>query len=245
MSTFKSEDHPRGGDPRNAGRFSEASHDEAASLDPLSGYAPVLPDGTSDAWSRVAPVVPQSMYLTGGTALAIHLLHRVSRDLDFFSEEEFDADAHASMLEGHFDDFAVTSLDRGTVNGLLGRTKLQFLDASPQRVLAETTEVAGLRLASVEDILASKIKVIADRGELRDYFDIMCIERDTGLSAVDGLGLFVKKYDPRSPDSAVGHAVRALGYLDDVGEDKGLPVGRDEIVSYWNRRQPQIVRSLS
>jgi hypothetical protein len=44
----------------------------------------VLPGDTAEAWEKVCSIVPFSAYLVGGTAIAIHLQHRVSRDLDFF-----------------------------------------------------------------------------------------------------------------------------------------------------------------
>ena len=44
----------------------------------------VLPTGTAAAWDAIVPVIPPGTYLGGGTAIAVHLAHRVSRDLDFF-----------------------------------------------------------------------------------------------------------------------------------------------------------------
>jgi hypothetical protein len=44
----------------------------------------ILPSDTSTTWDIIAPVVPEQAYLGGGTAIAVHLGHRVSRDLDFF-----------------------------------------------------------------------------------------------------------------------------------------------------------------
>ena len=44
----------------------------------------VLADDTAATWELLAPVLPSELYLAGGTALAVHVRHRVSRDLDFF-----------------------------------------------------------------------------------------------------------------------------------------------------------------
>ncbi len=44
----------------------------------------ILPAETAEAWERIAPVLPDGCKLAGGTALAVHLGHRKSRDLDFF-----------------------------------------------------------------------------------------------------------------------------------------------------------------
>ena len=44
----------------------------------------ILPPDTALTWETIAPIVPPTAYLGGGTAIAVHLAHRVSRDLDFF-----------------------------------------------------------------------------------------------------------------------------------------------------------------
>jgi hypothetical protein len=49
-----------------------------------------LPPATCAAWSRLAPLVPDEGHLVSGTALTLHLMHRVSRDLDFFIPSTFD-----------------------------------------------------------------------------------------------------------------------------------------------------------
>jgi hypothetical protein len=59
----------------------------------------LLPAQTARAWERIAPIVPPSCRLAGGTALAVHLGHRQSRDLDFFySDPGLDLDSLARAL---------------------------------------------------------------------------------------------------------------------------------------------------
>jgi hypothetical protein len=48
---------------------------------------------------------------------------------------------------------------------------------------------------------------------------------------------------------SVAHIVRALGYLDDLGEDPFLAQSAGDevladVVAYWRARQPEIVRSF-
>jgi hypothetical protein len=212
-------------------------------VDELDDLRAVLPPGTADAWRRIAPVVPASAYLAGGTAIAVHLKHRVSRDLDFFLAESFDAEALAEQLDT-VGVFAPTRVERGTVNGILGETKVQFLDARSQVVVEPLTMFAGIRIAGLGDLLATKLKVISDRGELRDYFDIMTIDTTTRYTVEQGLGLFLARYNPKTPANALDPIVRGLGYLEDVDEDPGLPTGRAEIVAFWEHRQPQVLRNL-
>jgi hypothetical protein len=192
---------------------------------------------------EILPYVPDGAYLVGGTALAVHLGHRESRDLDFFLSRPGDLIALRDRLEAR-GDFLATTVESGTLNGSLGNARIQFLAAEDQRVLEPMKTVAGIEIAGITDLMAMKLKVIGDRGELRDYFDVMEIEKGTGLGAEEGLGLFVRRYEPRDPNSALAHVVRGLGYFDDVLDDPGLPVARDVIERYWRRRQPEISTSL-
>jgi Nucleotidyl transferase AbiEii toxin, Type IV TA system len=208
----------------------------------------ILPKDTAHAWQALREVLPDRLYLIGGTAVAVHLGHRQSRDLDFFSHERaIDLDALAKELEA-LPGFLLTHTSAGTLKGLLGETKVELFveldDKHPQRALEAAEAVAGLYVASLRDLAAMKLKVIGDRGEMRDYFDLKLIEEQGGITIENGLLLFLERYgpDPRGP--ALGHIVRALGYLDDVEEDDGLPVTKQELAAWWRKRQAALVRSL-
>lgn len=216
----------------------------------MSAPAPVppalrayLPASTIAAWEKLAPIVPSSAYLAGGTGLTVHLLHRVSRDLDLMvaGEEDF-----ASLLERlrRVGKFAVTLSDDDTLNGVLDDTKVQFLRVRDQHQIAPTTTIGGIRVASIEDIAAMKLKVVLDRGELRDYFDLMEIDRRGHVRAEEGIALFMRRYGLGHDDQRVMMVVRSLGYLEDVADDPALPLERSLIEDYWARRQPDLVRSL-
>lgn len=208
----------------------------------------VLPEDAAETWEAIAPLLPPELYLGGGTALAVHIAHRVSRDLDFFYHEgavDLASLAEALAAAGPF---AVTQVVAGTLNGLFSQTRLQFLHADevePQRRVEPTRRVGGVEVAGIGDILAMKLKVIVDRGELRDYFDLMAIERDAGRTVEEGLGLFLQRYGREPEPFAIEPVVRALGYLDDVDEDELLPATKEEIEAYWRRRQPEIVRNAA
>jgi Nucleotidyl transferase AbiEii toxin, Type IV TA system len=207
----------------------------------------VLPADTAMAWELLAPAIPAPVYLAGGTAIAVHLGHRVSHDLDFFYHRDaIDLDQLARAIET-VGPFAITMRAPGTLNGLFFRTKIQFLHAdevAPQRLLAEPIEVAGLRVAELDDLLALKLKVVGDRGELRHYFDLMTIEQRAGRSVEEGLQLFLARFQPPYAQKALGHIVRGLGYFDDIEPDDQLPVSRQSIVDYWTNRHPSVIAAL-
>lgn len=207
----------------------------------------VLPDDTATTWEVVAPILPDGAYLSGGTALAIHLGHRISRDLGFFLEHPIDLERLRARLAErgslHVDTFAAER-GRQTLNAVFGATKLQFLEASTLTVLEPFHDVAGVRIAGIGDLLATKLKVILDRPELRDYFDLLVIERDAQRYAEEGLTLALHKYRPQASDGFIANALRGLAFFDDVADDPGVPMAREEIARYWTDRVPEIVANL-
>lgn len=74
-----------------------------------------------------------------------------------------------------------------------------------------------LRVASLEDLLATKLKAILDRAEAKDYVDIASM-LSTGVSLAKGLAAFrvMFRSDPALP-------LRALGFFKD-GDLPELPV---------------------
>lgn len=203
----------------------------------------MLPGDTAATWTTVAPLLPASAYLVGGTALTVHLGHRVSRDLDFFLERGEDLDALWAALRS-VGQVVVSERTATTLNCLFNATRLQVLDASTQRLIRPTTQVAGVRVASVADIMATKIKVIVDRGELRGYFDLMQIERQAGYQVESGIALAISKYHPADRSTFVYSVLKALGSFGDVADDPGLPVPREVIEEYWIARQLGVARRL-
>lgn len=210
--------------------------------------ATILPDDTARTWLSIRDELPAGAYLGGGTGIAVHLRHRVSRDLDFFLRQPVDLERLADALSAR-GTVVVQQLQiepgRQSLNVLFNSTRLQFLEASSLRLVGPVAAVAGVMVASLGDLLAMKLKVICDRGELRDYFDLLAIEREGHRRVEEGIALALAKYRPRAAPAFVQAIVRGLGYLDDVEEDPGIPLSKREIAAYWERRVPEIVRSLS
>ena len=203
----------------------------------------VLTASTRAVWLALVGNLPSGAYLVGGTGIAAHLGHRDSRDLDFFVGESFDPALLAASLE-RMGRFVAVQMEPGTLNGFFEDIKVQFFDASGQHPVEPLQVIGGIPVAGLRDLATTKLKVVGDRGELRDYFDLMILEQQAGLSVEEGLSVFLERYRPATPEAAVLHIVRGLGHFGDVVDDPGLPIGREEIEGYWTRRQPEIVASL-
>ena len=214
----------------------------------ISDYADVLGPRTSAVWPVIAEIVPESTVLMGGTALAIHLSHRRSEDLDLFTPDEFDPDPLHEAL-GRRGNFELTRKSQGHLHGIFNGVKVDILWNAGARTLEEPTILAGLAVGSVQDIMATKFRAITARHILRDYFDVMCIEQQAGISLEEGLALYLHKYGITPQHGSIHALVTGLGFFDDVEDDPVLcsMVGegvRGRVVDYFESRHPDIVQAF-
>jgi hypothetical protein len=182
---------------------------------------PILSSAQRRLWPELRPARTQFV-LYGGTAIALRLGHRASVDFDFFSHRVLDADAL-------FDDFRFLQgcevLQREpnilTVSVIRDDPiKLSFFgDITFGRVAEpDETDDGTLVVASPLDLLATKLKVVLQRVEAKDYLDIEALLR-SGLPLEDGLGAANALYGGQFPPM---DCVKALGYFDE-GDVKTLP----------------------
>ena len=215
----------------------------------LAEYESVIAPATRAVWPLVAENAPPGGLLMGGTALAVHLRHRMSRDLDVFSIEPFSHDETEQSLRSTGACVERRSSGSASLDCVVDGVLVQFVHAPGQRVLQKPTELAGMNIGSQADLCATKLRAIGGRAELRDYFDLMCLETLGGLNLTDGFALYLARYGLDPDHVSVRHILEALGYLDDVSEDPHLEQSagqdvRETVISYWSRRQPEILRNL-
>jgi len=204
----------------------------------------VLPGHTAQAWEVLAEILPPDAYLGGGTGIATHLQHRLSRDLDVFFEESPPLDD----LEAALVERAPTVTNRkenGTLDCIFDDTKIQLLDASHCNLIETAEPVAGMRVAGLGDLMGMKLRAITDRGAHRDYLDLAAIELDGHRRAEEGIAYFVARFEPTNADDAVATVLRSLAYMGDLDDDPALAVSIQELEEYWRGRVPQIAGHLS
>jgi hypothetical protein len=112
-----------------------------------------------------------NFYLAGGTGLALHLGHRRSVDLDFFSHEPFDPEATLGKL-GALDGLRVLASDLETLHLTIGETKVSFLGYR-YPLLFPCDVLFEVKVADLRDIACMKISAIAARGTKRDFIDLL------------------------------------------------------------------------
>jgi hypothetical protein len=204
----------------------------------LDARVDILPAAQQDIWPSLAAAPRLSFVLYGGTAVALHLGHRTSEDFDFFNaaplskrdiEESFPFMAQARTIQEDRNTLVVNAaMPAGPVRvSFFGGMTIGRINA-PLR-----TRDGVLLVASLEDLLATKLKATLDRAEAKDYRDIAAI-LSAGVSLERGLGAFAKMYgkDP-------GLVLRAIGFFQD-GDLPSLSKGEQDILRAARDRVTQI-----
>lgn len=110
-------------------------------------------------------------HLAGGTAIALHLGHRKSIDLDLFSPNDFDN----NQLEEHLLEkynFTTDYKRNNTLKGSIKGVKVDCITLKT-KLCQDIQLIESVRLYSLKDIVAMKLLAIADNGtRLKDFIDI-------------------------------------------------------------------------
>ncbi len=147
--------------------------------------------------------------LVGGTALALHLGHRKSIDLDFFTSESFDLEEVKMMLIKKYD-FKVSYSRSQTLKGFINGVKVDFIKFDYPH-LHNCDIIDEVRIESVPDIIAMKLLSITDNGSrIKDFIDIAYLS--SWFSLEEMLQFFIRKIT----NSNIMMPIKALTYFDDI-----------------------------
>lgn len=151
----------------------------------------------------------QSFNLVGGTALALHLGHRKSVDLDFFTSESFDLNEIRSLLIEKYD-FKVFYARSQTLKGFINGIKIDFIRFNYPH-LFPCDVIEDIRIESIPDIIAMKLLSITDNGSrMKDFVDIAY------LSSYYSLDEMLEFYVRKIPNTNKVMPLKALTYFNDI-----------------------------
>lgn len=183
----------------------------------------------------------RSFYLAGGTAVALHLGHRRSDDLDCMTGEPLQdpLDLAARLRSGGLP-VEVLEVADGTLHASVSRVRVSFFEYRYALLRPPATwNAVGVSVAGVEDLAAMKLAAVAQRGSRKDFVDIYAIGRER-IPLARMLALYRQKYSVRD----AGHVLYGLSYFADADRER-MPrmvwkVGWQEIKSSiraWVRAQ--------
>jgi len=163
--------------------------------------------------NEISQVLPAQWYLAGDTALALHIGHRASIDLDYFSTTKFLVEELKNQLAQLWSARAVLityeapqtlwyEVDGVQVSFIYRRTPL----------LQPVYEENNWRLATLRDITVMKLLAICSREEYKDYFDLACLSQQTDVRS------WVHWWEDAYPEQDITSWLMALGNYDTVLE---------------------------
>lgn len=150
-----------------------------------------------------------SFALAGGTNLALRFGHRLSIDLDLFTDRSFSTEEIKVDIIELFSRTVVTDEAKNSVSLLVNDIKVDLL-AHRYALLKPFDELDTFRFWSIEDAVAMKLGAVSGRGAKKDFWDITELLNHFTLPQM--LHLFTKKYTNSDP----GYVIRSLTYFDDA-----------------------------
>ena len=171
----------------------------------------MLPPEQQKLWPELRPAAKLGFVLYGGTAIALRLGHRPSVDFDFFSERPLERESIAAALPFFSQSTVLQDAENTLVILVPCNPPPGGLERSPIKVAffgsigfgrvgePDMTDDGVLQVASLDDLMATKVKVVLQRAEAKDYRDIATMI-NAGVSLAKGLAaareIFGRNFQP-------------------------------------------------
>jgi len=190
-------------------------------------HAGTLPVNAQNALAKLGKSnIFTESYLAGGSALALHLGHRISVDLDFYTRKNVSVEDIPFQIN-RFGKFSVTILEPPhTVAGEFESIKLSLFRYD-YPMIGKFSIFKNVKIASIEDIAAMKLSAISGRATKRDYVDLYFISRIYEVDKI--IDFYIKKFGDTGNNIYV--IMKALGFFEDAEGDE-MPKMIKKVV--WN-----------
>lgn len=148
----------------------------------------------------------------GGSAVALHLKHRKSEDLDFFTwDGAFYQPLDMQKQWGDWEKVQLLTQSDTQMDALLNHVKVTFFNAGWE--FLKPAQASAFNLTSLPLLAAMKVHTLFLRAKYRDYYDLYFIVRELGVEQVYENAKYILK------DLTQKLFFSALTYIDDVEDD--------------------------
>jgi len=130
----------------------------------------------------------KNFVLVGGSALTILIEHRLSEDLDFFTNIKFDIELILNHLNNKFDNVRIIAKSSNQIDLIVQNVKVTFCYQSNNLLENKELLMNNIYIASLDTIIAMKILTVFLRAKLRDYFDLYVYSLKFGFSSIVDIG---------------------------------------------------------
>ncbi|MEJ7730077.1 MAG: nucleotidyl transferase AbiEii/AbiGii toxin family protein [Polyangiaceae bacterium] len=195
-----------------------------------------------DRLKTLAPLA--GFYLAGGTAIAFHLRHRRSLDLDLFSATaDVDFDVIRRSLAVLPEGVSVIAETDAALKVLLLGEPVDLVRYPYAPLEHPTAGPSGFPVAGLLDLAVMKMAAVARRGIRRDFWDLRVL-LGTGLTLGVAGEAYLQRFGVNESD--LYHVARALTYFADAEKDPAFPAGMtmeswSEIQRFFEAEAPKLL----
>lgn len=219
----------------------------------IDDWQEVIGDRQRTVWPRAAKAAAACRgTLVGGTAVTVHLRHRISEDIDILAPSPLDTASVRLLMEDEAEEsFTMVGLSPHEVHALVDGVSVHvFEDPNADarigevEVLQKGPTIDGMPVASLQDLLALKLDLIRWRSTLRDLIDLAAIDRLSGHRLEDGLAYWQQKFGAEWDNAALDQLVFRLRFPSAEDADPLFDDSREEVVAYLKSRALQVEEAL-
>jgi Nucleotidyl transferase AbiEii toxin, Type IV TA system len=153
--------------------------------------------------------------LVGGTAISLQMGHRMSIDIDLFSNEKVSKRAITDSIQTNFE----TATCRTTsycINAIINDVKIDIYDEWSIPFLEPIVDEEGIRFAALEDLATFKLSAFTERRQKKDYVDLYFLFNKFG-----GINL-LEKFRIHQPLCSPQSILFALKEVDTAASNKSV-----------------------
>lgn len=174
-----------------------------------------LPQNTQDLLKKLDKLArAHDLVLAGGTGLALQIGHRISVDLDYFTQKKFSTEKVFQELKQLGIRPEIQEESEGSITVLAEGTKLSVFHY-PYPFVEKYKNADGSPVAGIIDIASMKIIAISQRGAKRDFFDLYFILQTTPFWKIAENMIKRFEHDRINPL----HIGKSLVFFDDAEQD--------------------------
>ena len=211
------------------------------------GNTPVVSNEQRAALASLSPLAREvGLHLVGGTAIALHLGHRRSADLDLFSRKPgLDLERVRVGLIKMLPRVQIIDISAVVLRARLGATPIDIVSYPYPPLSLPRRGTEGVPVAGLADLAAMKLAAIARRGLRRDFWDLHAITTGSRVGLGVAVRAYSRKFGTSEPD--LYPVLQSLLFFDDAEAKPSMPRGLSTagwaaIRQYFERAVPPMLR---
>jgi hypothetical protein len=182
-------------------------------------------------------------YLAGGTAIAFHLQHRRSNDLDLFGPANASFSPFQALARSDSSAVRVVTVGEATLHMEIRGVPIDVVRYPYPPLQKPTRGPAGFPVAGLVDLATNKLAAICKRGLKRDFWDLYVIAQ-SGFSLAEACRAYVKRFGVAESD--LYHVAMGLTWFEDAEAESVPPKGMTTelwvaIRTYFETEAPRLV----